>query len=185
METVHKLETTVASWYKGAPHLPKAGREWLGKNVWWIVLIGVVLSVFWAVTAISGLLFAGAVLTSVGGAYGVYGGYASQAVALGGQALLAGWLAIIALVAEVVLGGLAIAPLKNGKKKGWTLLFVSVLLQAVLAVVTFVFTFSLGSLLGGALGVVVGLYFLFEIRDQFGVASAAHHAAPAKHAKKA
>jgi hypothetical protein len=43
METINKLETTVAGWYTGLPHLPKTFTQWLAANVWWLALIGVVL----------------------------------------------------------------------------------------------------------------------------------------------
>jgi hypothetical protein len=34
MDSLKNLETMVASWYKGVPHLPKTGQKWLAENAW-------------------------------------------------------------------------------------------------------------------------------------------------------
>lgn len=156
MESLRKLETTVALWYKNAPHLPRSGQQWLATNAWWLVLIGVILGAVGVFSIISGVLLAGAVLTGVGGAVGA---------ALGGIALLAVLVALVFAIADVVLGAVAIMPLKSMQRRGWTLLFVIVLVNVLSIVVTFLFNFSLFGLVWGLLCVAVGAYFLFEIRD--------------------
>lgn len=159
MESLHNLEVTVAAWYKGMPHLPKNGQKWLAENIWWLVLVGVILGALGIFTVLSATLFAGAILVSAGGVVGA---------ALGGIALV--WLAFA--IGEVVVSALAISPLKSMRKKGWSLLFLVTLINVASLVLAFVFNFNLMGLVWGLLVAAVGAYFLFEIRDDFTSAKA-------------
>lgn len=159
METIRKLETTMAGWYKGMPHLPAEGRKWLAQNIWWITLIGVICGVIALVGVIFLTLFAGAALTLIAGGFGA---------AMGVVIFLGALASILLGVVCVVLGGMAINPLKAMQKKGWTLLFDTLLIQAVVIIVTHVLSFNLMALLWNLLWVAVGGYFLFEIRESFG-----------------
>jgi len=160
METLHKLEAVVASWYKGMPHLPENFRKWLADNIWWLVLIGVILGLLITIPAFGVLLFGGAVLTAT---YGVSGGEYY------GSVFMWALLAMLFVVADLVLSALAIAPLKAHRKLGWSLLFLVALLNIVSTILMFVANFQLGALLSGLIGAAIGGYFLFEIRDRFGV----------------
>jgi hypothetical protein len=165
MENVRKLEVMVASWYKNMPHLPKNGQKWLSENAWWLVLLWVVLGAMGVGGVIMATFFAGALLSSVG----------PVAAAVGGIAFVAVVIAMLFSVVILVLSGMAIAPLRALQKKGWTLLFIVVLLEVAAHAASFLLSFNLFALVSNLLFTAVGAYFLFEIRDMF----------VASHAKKA
>lgn len=160
METLRKVELTVASWYEGAPHLPENGRKWLAVNLWWLTLIGVVLGVIGASTLLMAL-FAGAAILTLSG---------NLTVATGGTLAYAAFITLTFAVANIVLMAVAIAPLKALRKPGWTLLFATVLVNVLSLVVSFVFYYNLMSLLWGLVFAAVGAYFLFEVRGFYEVA---------------
>ena len=166
MEQVNKLEKTLLEWYSKAPHLPENVRTWLAENAWWLVIIGVVLSVLGLLSLVSVLFLASAGLSlagvAAGGAYG-----AAAGVALGGVLLVTTLFSAALFVVEVVLLGMAISPLKSHKKRGWNLLFYVALLNAVVTVVVHVLSFDLVGLVWGLLWAAVGAYFLFETRNYF------------------
>jgi hypothetical protein len=167
MESVHKLEKTVAEWYKAVPHLPKGGQKWLADNVWWIVVIGVVLSVLGLFSILSLLFLAGAGLALAGGATG--GAYGSAVgAALGGVVLISVIVSLAVYVIELILMAMAISPLKNHKKKGWDLLFLVALINVLSIVVTGLLGMNFFSIIWGLLWAAVGGYFLFEIYGHFG-----------------
>ena len=175
MEMLHKLEGTVASWYKGLPHLPENFRKWLADNIWWLVLVGVILGLLVTIPAIVLLLFGGAVLTASQGLTGG-NGYGAMFVWV--------FLALVFVVANLVLSALAIVPLKAHRKLGWSLLFLVALLNILSTVLTFVANFHIGALISGLVGAAIGGYFLFEIRDHFSTVAAkpavSAHAKPEK-----
>lgn len=160
MESIRKLESTVAQWYEQAPHLPMKGRVWLAQNIWWIALVGLALGAFGVLSVLTVTFWAST-------AIGVYGGAAG--VAVGSLAFLAVLIALAFSIILLVLLALAIAPLKAGKKKGWDLLFISALLSLASTVVGFLLSFNFGSLLVGLLGTAITGYFLFEIHSYFKV----------------
>ena len=166
MEQVSKWEKQLAAWYENAPHLPQGGQKWLGANVWWIVAIGVVLSAIGVLTLIGGLFTSIGLMTS-----SVAASYYVTTTALG-------WVVVTAVVAlvftaiECVLLATAVTPLKEKQKKGWNILFIVWLLSVAYAVVAAVLTLNVfsafASLLFSAVFAIIGAYFLFEIRGQFG-----------------
>jgi uncharacterized membrane protein YhaH (DUF805 family) len=163
MEFVNKVEHRVAEWYEKAPHLPLGFRQWLGTNVWWLVLIGVILGAL----AMLNVFFFGtiAALFAV-----MLGGPVGAAIV--GVAVIVSLLVFAGAIIELVIGALAIRPLKDRQKKGWSLLLLALLVSAGFAALTFLFSFDLSSLVMSALWLAVSGYFLFEIRDQFaGVAT--------------
>ncbi|RYX78700.1 hypothetical protein EON76_03210 [bacterium] len=172
METVNKLEIMIAGWFKDLPHLPVAFHKWLATNVWWIAIIGAVLSA----TALLFILFVLALLTiglSIGGSAlaGVLGGVVGATV--GGIISIAVIVSVTLLVAEMVLLGMSVSPLKAMAKHGWSLLFIILLLNVVANVVTNILVLNIFALLVGLFWAGVGGYFLFEIREYFGM----HHKA--------
>jgi hypothetical protein len=148
----------VAEWYKGLPHLPKNGQQWLAKSSWWIALIWVVVGAVGIFGVLSITLFAGALLTAVGGAAGA---------AIAGFGMIVIWVYLAVAVVSLVITIMAISPLKAMKKRGWTLLFITILLEVVSKVVYFVFDYNFFSLVWGILMSAVVAYFLFEIRSFF------------------
>jgi uncharacterized membrane protein HdeD (DUF308 family) len=78
------------------------------------------------------------------------------------------YLAVALLVVDGILMLLAVQSLRERKAMGWNLLFYSVLLNAVYGVVAAFQDFGgAGRLVSALVGTVVGLYFLFQIRDQY------------------
>ncbi len=159
MESLHKLETTVAGWLKAVPHLPVNVQKWIAENMWWITIVGVAFGAFGIITVFGTI----AVLGAFGAAYAG----AIVGAALTGAILVAAFITMLSLIVTVVLEALAIKPLKAFQKRGWDLLFLSV-------VVTFGFS-AVSSLLGGdVFGLIrsvliagVSSYFLTEISSYF------------------
>lgn len=159
MESIRKLEVTVAGWYKSVPHLPKDVQKWIATNAWWIVLIGVIAGVFATLALLSVTFFAGALLAGVGGAVGA---------AIGGLAIIAVFIGLLLSVVQLVLAAMAIQPLKALKKKGWDLLFIITLLDVASLAVLLLLTFDIFGTIWGLLWAAVGAFFLFEIREYYG-----------------
>jgi hypothetical protein len=162
METVRNLEATISKWYQSMPHLPKDVQKWLSENVWWIVLIGVIVGALALLNVLFFTVLAGSFLTAFGGSVG----------AAVGAIIFIGILVSVALgVISVILGSMAISPLKAMQKKGWTLLFVILLVEVASTIVTNVLSYNLFGLIWGLLWVAVSGYFLFEVHSYFGATS--------------
>jgi hypothetical protein len=162
MEFLNKLEATIGGWTKSLPHLPANAQKWLGQNVWWIDLVGVILSVIFGLVAIGALFTTIALLNSV---YGYY------AVGLSGWSIIGSVVAIVFWAVQIFLLALAVSPLKAMLKKGWVLLFITWLVRAVGIVVSAILSFSIfgfiGGIIFGAIGLAISGYFLYEIHGQF------------------
>ena len=178
MELLTKLEQQVLKWAKGVPHLPTPARKWLGDNVWWIALVGAILTGIGILFAFVGLIGVISVLGTPAASYFATTTFTSWAIVTG----------VVGLVFSVIEGLLlatAITPLKEKQKKGWVLLFVLWLVSAVSVVVNAIlslnpFGFVLG-LLFGAIWLAITGYFLFEIHGQF---AHVERSKGVKHAKK-
>jgi len=173
MESLNKLEATAASWYKDIPHLPTQVRKWLAENAWWLVLIGVIIGTIGIIGLVSVTFLAGAVLVGVAGAAGA---------ALGGLALIAVLASLVFSVITVVVSSLAINPLKAHDKKGWSLLFLTVLIGVASMAVTFLLNYNLLALIWGLIPAAIAGYFLFEIREYYGTHRSAQKVAERKNA---
>lgn len=176
MEQLNKFEKTVAQWYKNVPHLPKGFTDWLAENVWWLVIIGVALSLF----AIPALLGALLLAMGISASFGVYGAGVTEA-GFFGVVWLAAILSLAGIVVTTILEIMAISPLKAKKKRGWTLLFAVALFNLAFAIVSNIVTFNLVGAVFAVIWAGVWGYFLFEIHSYFG----AHHKVAAKTTEKA
>lgn len=180
MEFSNKLEALVGGWAKNMPHLPPAGQKWLGQNVWWIVLIGAIVSGIALLFAIGALFTLIALLGAVTASY--YGAYAATGVT--GLTIFAAIVSLAFVIVRVILLAVSVKPLKAMQKKGWVLLFWVWIIQAVSVIISAILSFSVaGFLLGiifGAIGLAISGYFLFEVHGQF-----AHSPRVTKVAKKA
>ena len=174
MESLRNIETMVASWYKGMPHLPKDGQRWLAENAWWLALVGVILGSFGIVSVLLGVLLAGTLLAGVGGPIGA---------AIGGIAFFAVLLSLAFAIVDMVITAMAISPLKAMRRRGWSLLFLVALINVLSLAVSFLFQPNLFSLVWGLLFAAAGGYFLFEVRDYFSVSHTSKKA-PAHKAKQ-
>lgn len=161
METINKLELTIASWYKGLPHLPEGARRWIANNIWWITLVGVILSLMVIIPAFGAILFSTAIITAYGETQAYYGAAFIPAV-----------IGLIIFVIDLVLSIIAISPLKAHLKRGWSLLFMTMLLGLVSGILTLFANQNFGSFISGLIGTAIGGYFLFEIRDHFSLTGA-------------
>jgi hypothetical protein len=180
MELITKLENLVGGWLKNVPHLPPAGQKWLGQNVWWIVLIGAIVSGIALLFAIGALFALIALLGAVTASY--YGAYAATGVT--GLSIAAAIVALAFTIIRVILLAISVKPLKDMQKKGWTLLFIVWLVQVVAVVVGAVLSFNVASflvsLILGAIGLAISAYFLFEIHAQFAHSPRVTKVAPKK-----
>lgn len=164
MEQLSKLERMIIGWLKDVPHLPTTVRKWLGDNIWWIVVIGVVLS------AIGLLGLIGALFTNLST-------LSSPIISYYAAPTVIGWLVVTTAVAlaftaiELALMAFAITPLKEKQKKGWVLLFATWLVAIVAMVVGAILTLNplsfIGNLIFGTIWVALTGYVLFEIHGQF------------------
>lgn len=164
MEFLTQLERTVLGWLKSVPHLPATVQKWLGDNVWWIALIGAILtgiSVLWLIVSVFSNLSA---LTSPIISY-----YASTTFVT--LVIIKSLVALVFTALECVLLAVAVTPLKAKQKKGWVLLFAVLLIGAISAVVSAILTFNpfsfVTNIIFSALWLAVGAYFVFEIHGQF------------------
>lgn len=165
MELIAKLERVIAGWVKDVPHLPKIATKWIGENVWWIVLIGLIISGAGALT----------LLISVLGTMSLVGSLAASsyyfAPTIGAWAIVTGLVSLAFIVISMILMGMAINPLRAKQKKGWTLLFVAWLASILFTVINAVLTLNpigfITTILFGAIGLAISGYFVFEIREQF------------------
>lgn len=164
MEYITKLEKRVLSWFKTIPGLPVNGRKWLADNVWWIALVGAILTGLAILQSISSIMTLMAVLNTVVGSY-----YVSTAGTT--LSVVNSIVGIFFMVISGLLLAVAVKPLKAKQKKGWVLLFGSWLVSALGVFVSAVLSFSvLGFIIGilfGAVWIVISGYFLFEIHGQF------------------
>jgi uncharacterized membrane protein YhaH (DUF805 family) len=95
---------------------------------------------------------------------------------IGGILFIISLLSVTLLTITAVLAGMAISPLKAMRKKGWTLLFIILLIEVAQIVVSTVFSFDLFGLVWGLFMAGIGGYVLFEIRDSYGKTPASHKA---------
>ena len=169
MESMNQFEKTIEGWLKPLPHLPATWRKWIGENIWWITLIGVILSIMGVFVMIGAIFTA---MSIFGVATGVFG-YVAPVYT--GWWMLASVVSLAFMVITVAITAMAVSPLKNQKKKGWDLLFLTFVINVVAAVVNVVLSFSaisfIPALISAAIGAAISAYFLFEIRSQFNSAT--------------
>lgn len=169
MKTIDTLEKEIAGWYRAIPHLPKGGQQWLFENIWWMTLIGAIIGGLGALSLVLITLFGGVFLA---GAVFLF------SARYGGLALLIAAVIVAVILLNVVVAAMAVSPLKTKQKKGWTLLFVALLLALVSMVLNDLVKLSFFGILEDLLRVAVGGYFLFEIRELFNRSVTSTKAAP-------
>ncbi|MFZ2126547.1 MAG: hypothetical protein WAV04_03495 [Candidatus Microsaccharimonas sp.] len=165
MDFINKLETMIGGWLKNVPHLPAAGQKWLATNVWWIVLIGAILTGIGLLFAIGGLFTLIALLGAVSSVYYVPG------AGITAWSIIAAVIGLVFTVIQGILLAIAVQPLKAMQKKGWVILFASWLLGILSVVISAIVSGSIfgfiSGILFGAIGVAISGYFLYEIHGQF------------------
>lgn len=158
MEATKPLESKIAEMHKGLPHLPLGFRAWLTENIWWLAIIGLVLTLIGVLTSLQAL-----------STLNMYSGLAASYGVVYAQSQTVIWVTIAGLIVEAVLLGMAISPLKAKLEKGWRLLFILSLLSIVVSVLSVVLGggYYASSLVGLVIGTAISWYLLFEIRDGF------------------
>jgi len=157
-----KVEQMIEKWLKAIPHLPKSGQRWLAENVWWMALVCAILSGISVLVLLNTLRE----LTSPVSFYG----YVLTSTFTGWEIFTTIVSAVFVIITGLLLA-VAVKPLRAIEKKGWTLLFMVSLVQAINVVVGAVLSLSvfgfITQVIFGAIGFAIGIYFLFEIRDHF------------------
>jgi hypothetical protein len=140
---------------KNAPfQLPEGVRKWLAEYVWIFAVIGLVFGVFGAL----GLLAVLGLVSSVGVVVGAT------------QYVFFAWISLFALIAYLVVLGMAVPKLKNKQAGGWDLIFYSELAwfaYSVLYALSYIGAGAIFNLLWNLIGLTVSLYFLFQVREYF------------------
>jgi predicted lysophospholipase L1 biosynthesis ABC-type transport system permease subunit len=164
---MEKSEAMIAGWLKPLPQLPTSACKWVAENIWWITMLGAVLSAIGTLFMIFAFMSA---ITLVGVTTGVYGSYVVSA-AYTGIAVFTMAVAILFMIATVGIIAKAVTPLKNADKKGWSLLFWLLMLRALAVVCGAVLTYSffgfIASVIYGGIGLAIAAYLLFEIKSYF------------------
>lgn len=132
--------------------LPAGAKEWIVKYGPWIMLVLIVISAFVIIPMLLVALGLRTATVQVQMAYGVQTAWTGMGTM--GWVKLAGGL--IALVMEAI----AIPSLMKRKLSGWKLVYYAGLVSAVCSILTF-------DIIGFVLGLVIGMYFLFQIRSYY------------------
>ncbi len=133
--------------------LPVVAKEFIVKYGPWISLAIGILMLPLILTAIAVMGIAGTYVA----AYGT------------GQVGLFYWLAVLALVIQVIVMFISIPMLLKRERRGWLLIFYANIFSLVYSVLnSFSYGYlNLGGLLSGLVGAAIGLYFLFQIRSYY------------------
>ncbi len=163
MSTLNDVEATLEGWYKNVPHLPTAGRVWLADNIWWLAMIGAILSILGLFTVVPFLL----TVFTVGSFVAMTSMHVSSVAAYGSMFWLSILISIVSYLITMVLLIASVTPLKQKAKQGWRLLFLTYMVNFVLSVINAVISFAPGSLVSAIISAAIGGYLLFEIRSYF------------------
>lgn len=147
MKHAAAIEAWLIPLFQKAPHLPASAKQTLVDIAPWLALISGILGIVGVLSASTfvSMMLSFAFITS---------GVLPMLFAIG---------MLVALLASV-LDLLAYKPLTEKKKLGWNYVFYGVLLTGV----SFVLNAIAGQgMLGSLVGLVVGLWILFEVRDEY------------------
>lgn len=110
MEYISKLEKTILGWLKNVPHLPSVARKWLGENVWWIAVIGLVGSCLAAVIGLIGVLGTASLVGTVAVSYYAVSTFTAWA-------LVTSIVGLVFLAIDIILLAMAIKPLRRVRRR--------------------------------------------------------------------
>ncbi len=164
MSATSSLENSLAGLFKAAPKLPENAKKTLVAWLPWLNLIGGLFALssaywlyHWAHLANSLVNYTNSLSEAFGGPK-----VSSSRWSVGL------YIALAVLAVEAVMYIAAFPGLKAHKKAGWNFLFYALLLNTVYGIVTMFTDYGGGSnLIGLVIGTVVGLYFLFQVRDVY------------------
>ncbi len=166
MEMLSKLETMLAGVYKATPKLSGNAKKSI-VNIWpWVALIFGILQLW----AAYGLWHWGRDVNKVADVFNSYLGTNTIVHHLN----IFYWISLVVLAFTGVLLLMAYPGLKAHAKSGWNLLFYSALLNGVYGIFSAFNNYGgVGSLVIQLIVSAIVLYFLFQIRDQYGGAKSA------------
>ncbi len=157
-----RIELKIEAWLKAIPHLPTSGQRWLAENVWWMALVAAILSGISALVLMNTINQFTNPVSSFG--YVLTPSYT-------GWEILTSIVSLCFVIVTGILLAAAVKPLRAIQKKGWMLLFVVALVDAINIVLGAILSLSvfgfITQVIFGAIGLAIVMYFLFEIRNQF------------------
>lgn len=164
MAGVNQLEDSLAGAFKSAPKLPENAKKVIVEWLPWVNVILGVLSLWaayglwqWAHVSNGLIDYANTISRAYGG----------TTVATSRMSVVV-WLALIVVAVEGVLYIMAFPGTKARKKAGWNLMFYALIVNAIYGVINLFYSNGgVGSFIGYVIGTVIGLYFLFQIRDAY------------------
>jgi len=134
--------------------LPENVRKWIASYAWVFALVGLILGIMAFFPLLAGL----GIVSTFGVTYG------------SGRFLLLAWVSLAAMVAYLVILGMATPKLKAKQARGWDLVYFATLAYFVYDVVyalSFISITAVMGLLWNTIWLVVSLYFIFQVRSQF------------------
>jgi hypothetical protein len=154
---VNGFEAILLNVHRRLPHMPRSIVDWMGANLWWLV-IAVIVLLFYSITQAMPLLTLSIL------------GFQFSEVSKPSIGQLFSAEAIVSIVFFVAIVGLlikSIGSLNSRKKRGWDLLFSAVLVYILSEIATSIIRSDFAYLFMSALTSVAVLYILFELRDYF------------------
>lgn len=142
---------TLENFFKNIPHLPKAWVEFLVKIIPYLVIIGVILNILGALSALS-----------------LVSGLNMMAQAINPFVQIPPVYFIISAIFSILAAGLGIlaySPLKNRAEMGWIYLFWLNILGIVQNIVGIFYAST--NVLAAVIGTLIGLYLLFEMKSSY------------------
>ena len=167
MSAFNSLETSLNKVFvKNAPfQLPAGLKKWLVKYLPYINLVLGILSLLAALSLYKWARDADKVVNYVNDIYRAYGVNETASVE---RFTIAVWGSLLVLAVMGVLYVMAFSPTKARQKRGWDLLFYALLINVVYGVVvSFTDYGGTNNIISTVISTVIGLYFLFQIRDAY------------------
>lgn len=155
MQQLESLEHALVDIAKGLPHLPKGLRDWLATNMWWLAIV----------TAIACVI--SALMSLVAMSVGSIGVALYSGLRFGGMVFVVSLIMFLTMVAIAVINAMAVAPLQSKRKRGWSLVFLGVLVGFAGSLITDIITLNVGGAIASVVWTAIALYVVFEIRDYF------------------
>ena len=164
MSATSSLETSLSNAFKSAPKLPVGAKNLLVAWMPWFNLLGGLLSLYAAYSLYHWAHVANALTDYANSLSEAFGG----GKVVNDRWSVTVWVGLIVLVIEGVIFLAAFPGTKARKLGGWRLVFYAAILNAVYGIVSMFTDYGgASSLIGYIIGTVVGLYFLFQIRDAY------------------
>lgn len=158
MSKIDAIDTWIGNLYRDAPHLSSDAQHWLGKRLWWLTVIGVIVGILAIVAAIGLVIFALAVnlLPLPGLSMAWTSVILSAAVAIG-----------MPLISGTLIMALAIQPLHARDRRGWRTLLLAVLVATLLGVIANAMWLNTSGVIASIIIAILGLYLLYEVKEYF------------------